>query len=141
MVRDAYTKLMYPEYIRMMARRMAMHACQIVPTDTTPPCLGSPRGVCIRTNGERFEAGNLSAPISALFTGVCRRCDYTLPFRFLAEMLVAARWLWSTLKLTSLVRMGFKILEDSILSIYYRYLIQGTSAWSRYMLNFVFQKN
>ncbi len=33
-----------------------------------------------------------------------------------------------------------KILVNLILSIYYRYLIQGTSAWSRYMLNFVFSK-
>ncbi len=29
------------------------------------------------------------------------------------------------------------ILANSILSIYYRYLIQGTSVWSRYMLNFL----
>ncbi len=34
-----------------------------------------------------------------------------------------------------------RILGNSILSIYYRYLIQGTSAWSRYIINFVFSKN
>ncbi len=43
-----------------------MHACQIGPTDTAPPCLGSPHQGCIMTRGKRFEAGNLSAPISPL---------------------------------------------------------------------------
>ncbi len=45
---------------------MAMHACQIGPTDTAPPCQGSPHQACVATMGERFEAGNLSAPISPL---------------------------------------------------------------------------
>ncbi len=36
--------------------------------------------------------------------------------------------------------LSLKILGNLILSIYYRYSIQGTSAWSRYMLNFVFSK-
>ncbi len=45
---------------------MAMHACQIGPTNTTLPCPGSPQWACAVTKGERFEAGNISAPISPL---------------------------------------------------------------------------
>ncbi len=45
---------------------MAMHACQIGPTDTAPPCLGSPQWVCVVTREERFGAGNISVPISPL---------------------------------------------------------------------------
>ncbi len=44
---------------------MAMHACQIVPTDTAPTCPGLQRA-CVVTRGECFGAGNLSAPISPL---------------------------------------------------------------------------
>ncbi len=43
-----------------------MHACQIGPTDTAPPCPGSPLWACVGTKGERFGAGNLSVPISSL---------------------------------------------------------------------------
>ncbi len=46
---------------------MAMHACQIGPTDTAPPCPGLPLRACIGTKGgERFGASNLSTPISPL---------------------------------------------------------------------------
>ncbi len=31
---------------------MAMHACQIGPTDTAPPCSGSPLRACIGTASE-----------------------------------------------------------------------------------------
>ncbi len=51
---------------RCLAGRMAMHACQIGPTDTAPPCPGLPQWACVVTRGGRFEAGNLSAPISPL---------------------------------------------------------------------------
>ncbi len=30
---------------------MAMHACQIGPTDTAPPCPGSPQRACVQTKG------------------------------------------------------------------------------------------
>ncbi len=30
---------------------MAMHACQIGPTDTAPPCPGSPQRACVETKG------------------------------------------------------------------------------------------
>ncbi len=45
--------------------------------------------------GECFEAGNVSAPISPLLIDICEWCDYTLPFRSLSLILVAARQLWS----------------------------------------------
>ncbi len=45
---------------------MVMHACQIGPLDTAPPCLGSPLQSCVGTKGEHFGARNLSAPISPL---------------------------------------------------------------------------
>ncbi len=56
---------------RCLAGRMAMHACQIGPTDTAPPCSGPPQRACVVTKGERFGADNL--------TQVCGQCDYTLP--------------------------------------------------------------
>ncbi len=49
---------------------MAMHACQIGPTDTAPPCPGSPQWACIVTRGEHFEAGNLSAPFLLCYLSV-----------------------------------------------------------------------
>ncbi len=39
------------KYIRCLAGRMAMHVCQIGPTDTTPPCPGSPLRACVGTKG------------------------------------------------------------------------------------------
>ncbi len=36
---------------RCLARRMAVHACQIGLTDTTPPCPGSPHRACVVTRG------------------------------------------------------------------------------------------
>ncbi len=36
---------------RCLAGRMAMHACQIGPIDTAPPCPGSPLRACIVTKG------------------------------------------------------------------------------------------
>ncbi len=38
-------------YLRCLAGHMAMHACQIGPTDTAPPCPGSPLRACIGTKG------------------------------------------------------------------------------------------
>ncbi len=32
-----------------------MHACQIGPTDTAPPCPGSPQRASVETEGEIFE--------------------------------------------------------------------------------------
>ncbi len=57
-----------------------MHVCQIDPTDNAPPCSEPPHQACVRATGEHFEAGNLSAPISPLLTGMCGWCDYLLPF-------------------------------------------------------------
>ncbi len=37
--------------LRCLAGRMAMHACQIGPTDTAPPCPGSPQQACVETKG------------------------------------------------------------------------------------------
>ncbi len=37
---------------RCLVERMAMHACQIGPTDTAPPCPGSPHRACVVTRGE-----------------------------------------------------------------------------------------
>ncbi len=59
---------------------MAMHACQIGLTDTATLCSASPHPGLCWSKREHFEANNLSAPISPLLTGVCERCDYTLPF-------------------------------------------------------------
>ncbi len=36
---------------RCLAGRMAMHACQIDPTDTAPPCPGSPQRACVESKG------------------------------------------------------------------------------------------
>ncbi len=36
---------------RCLAGRMAMHTCQIGPTDTAPPCPGSPLRACVGTKG------------------------------------------------------------------------------------------
>ncbi len=38
---------------RCLEGRMVMHACQIGPTDTAPPCPGSPQWVCVGTNRDR----------------------------------------------------------------------------------------
>ncbi len=35
---------------RCLAGRMAMRACQIGPTDTAPPCPGSPQQACVETD-------------------------------------------------------------------------------------------
>ncbi len=48
-----------------LAGCMAMHACQIDPTDTAPPAWDCHNGPASR-QGEHFEAGNLSALISPL---------------------------------------------------------------------------
>ncbi len=40
-------------YSRCLAGRMAMHACQIGPTDTAPPCPGSPLRACVGTSLRR----------------------------------------------------------------------------------------
>ncbi len=40
-----------------LARHMAIHACQIGPTDTAPPCPGSPHWACVGTR----EKDQLSA--------------------------------------------------------------------------------
>ncbi len=56
---------------------MMMHACQIGPTDTASPCLGSPHQAYMGTREECFEAGNLSGPISPLLL-VCRDDATTL---------------------------------------------------------------
>ncbi len=45
---------------------MAMHACQIGPTDTAPPCPDRHYGPASGQRGEHFGAGNLSAPIFPL---------------------------------------------------------------------------
>ncbi len=37
---------------RCLAGRMAMPACQIDPTDTAPPCPGSPHRACVGKRGE-----------------------------------------------------------------------------------------
>ncbi len=66
---------------RCLAGCMAMHACQIGPTDTTLPCLGSPQGACVVTRGELFGAGNLSASISPLLLK-CVDGAITLSFCF-----------------------------------------------------------
>ncbi len=58
---------------------MAMHACEIGPTDTALPCPGSPQWACTVTRGEHFGAGNLFCPHFSSATQVCGRCDYTLP--------------------------------------------------------------
>ncbi len=36
---------------RCLVGRMVMHACQIGPTDTAPPCSGSPQWTCVGTKG------------------------------------------------------------------------------------------
>ncbi len=42
---------------------MAMHACQIDPTDTTtPPCLGSPYWVCVGTRGTALRQATFLPP-------------------------------------------------------------------------------
>ncbi len=60
----------YQYRYRCLVGRMAMHACQIGPTDTTPPCPRSPQRVCVETK-----------PISA-----CDRsftyCTYVIDKRF-----------------------------------------------------------
>ncbi len=44
-----YTYTAY--YNRCLAGRMAMHTCQIGPTDTAPPCPGSPQWAALRDKG------------------------------------------------------------------------------------------
>ncbi len=39
----------------MLAGRMMMHACQIGPTDVTPPCPGSPHQACVGTRGNALR--------------------------------------------------------------------------------------
>ncbi len=56
-----------------------MHACQIDPTDTAPPCLGSPLRACVGTKGGTFWGRQPFCPHFSSATQVCRRCDYTLP--------------------------------------------------------------
>ncbi len=53
--------------VSMKAGPMAMHACQIGPTDMRPLPGIALRGLH-RNKGECFETGNLSAPISPLLT-------------------------------------------------------------------------
>ncbi len=53
-----------------------MHACQIGPTDTAPPCPAAPG-----QRGEYFGASNLSAPISPLLLK-CADGATTLSLRF-----------------------------------------------------------
>ncbi len=38
-----------------LAVRMAMHACQIGPTDTAPPCPGSPHRAYLVARGETLK--------------------------------------------------------------------------------------
>ncbi len=61
-------------HIRCLAGRMAMHACQIGPTDTAPLARDRHYGPASRQRGERFGAGNLSAPISPLTLFVILNC-------------------------------------------------------------------
>ncbi len=46
-----YKSAMLIYLYRCLAGHMAMHACQIGPTDTAPPCLGSPQRACVVTRG------------------------------------------------------------------------------------------
>ncbi len=64
---------------RCLAVRMTMHACQIGPTDTTPPCPGSPLRACVGTKGGTLWGRQPFCPHSSSATQVCGRCDYTLP--------------------------------------------------------------
>ncbi len=41
--------------VRCLAGRMAMHACQIGPTDTAPPCPGSPLRSCVGTGDDCYD--------------------------------------------------------------------------------------
>ncbi len=49
---------------RCLVGRIAMHACQIGTTDTAPHARDRHYGPASGRKGERFGAGNLSAPIS-----------------------------------------------------------------------------
>ncbi len=58
---------------------MAIHACQIGPTDTAPPCPGSPLRSCVGIKGGTLWGKQPFCPHFSSATLVCGRCDYTLP--------------------------------------------------------------
>ncbi len=58
-----------PKNGRCLAGRMAMHTCQIGPTDTAPPCPGSPLWACIGTKGGSQRMVVLAYEIPFLFFG------------------------------------------------------------------------
>ncbi len=64
-----------------MAGRIAMHACQIGPTDTAPSCPGSPLRAYVETKGGTLWDRQLSAPISPLLLK-CADGATTLSFSF-----------------------------------------------------------
>ncbi len=61
---------------RCLAGRMAMHACQIGPTDTAPPCPGSPLRACIGTKEGTLWGRQPFCPHFSSATQVCGQCDY-----------------------------------------------------------------
>ncbi len=71
--------LQLPFGYRCLARCMAMHVCQIGPTDTTLPCPGSPLRACVGTKGGTLWGRQPFCPCFSSATQVCGRCDYTLP--------------------------------------------------------------
>ncbi len=60
----------------MKVGHIAIHACQIGLTDTAPLARDRLTGPASE-QGERFEAGNLSTPISPLLTHWCEWCNYS----------------------------------------------------------------
>ncbi len=64
---------------RCLAGHMAMHACQIGPTDTAPTCPGSPLRACVGTKGGTLWGRQPFCPNFSSATQMCGRCNYTLP--------------------------------------------------------------
>ncbi len=70
---------------------MAMHACQIGPTDTPPPCPRSPQRACVKTKGGTLWGRRSFCPISPL---LLKRADgaTTLSLHFGINQDLRPRW-------------------------------------------------
>ncbi len=69
----------------------AMHACQIDPTDTAPPCPGLPQRACVETKGGTLWGRQPFCPISPLLLK-CADCATTLSLRFGIDQDLRPRW-------------------------------------------------
>ncbi len=76
--KDQYSRIVILDF-QCLAGRMAMHACQIGPTDTAPPCPGLPLWACVGTKGGMLWGRQPFCRHFSSATQVWGRCDYILP--------------------------------------------------------------